>query len=261
MNYNLIIFISYFLLITISILGYGLLFQRLLNIKIDVHNFGYVGLFGIYILLIYSYLSNLIIAHFELHNLLVLIFGITAFTFSTYKKHRKYKKEYIFTLVVFVLLFISLIQFKNHDDFPYYHFPYTYYLTQQSFYFGIGGFNHGFRTPSSIFYLNSLFYLPYAKFYLFNFTSIFVLGFANIILLKKVHYYFKFLKIRNEELNFINFLSLLSFIFINIFFYRLSEYGTDRAAMILIFLLIIELVNFINFKKINNTDLFCIYLL
>tara|TARA_B110000977_G_scaffold201338_1_gene295422 strand:- start:2554 stop:4257 length:1704 start_codon:yes stop_codon:yes gene_type:complete len=261
MNYNLIIFISYFLLITISILGYGLLFHRLLNIKIDVHDFGYVGLFGIYILLIYSYLSNLIIAHSELHNLLVLIFGITAFIFSTYRKNRKYKKEYIFTLVVFVLLFISLIQFKNHDDFPYYHFPYTYYLTQQSFYFGIGEFNHGFRTPSSIFYLNSLFYLPYAKFYLFNFTSIFVLGFANIILLKKVHYYFKFLKIRNEELNFINFLSLLSFIFINIFFYRLSEYGTDRAAMILIFLFIIELLNFLNFKKINKTDLFCIYLL
>ena len=197
MNYNLLIFISYFSLITISIIGYGLLFLRLLNIKIDAYNFGYVGLLGIYILLIYSYLSNLIIAHFELHNLLVLIFGITAFIFSTYKKCSRYKKEYIFTFVVFILLFISLMQFKNHDDFSYYHFPYTYYLTQQSFHFGIGQFNHGFRTPSSIFYLNSLFYLPFAKFYLFNFTSIFVLGFANIILLKKVHYYFKFLKIRN----------------------------------------------------------------
>ena len=69
----------------------GLLFLRLLNIKIDAHNFGYVGLLGIYILLIYSYLSNLIIAHFELHNLLVLIFGITAFIFSTYKKYLRYK--------------------------------------------------------------------------------------------------------------------------------------------------------------------------
>ena len=261
MNYNLLIFITYFSLITISILGYGLLFLRLFSIKVDVYNFGYVGLFGIYILLIYSYLSNLITAHSELHNLLILIFGITAFIFSTYKKHKEYKKEYIFTLLVFVLLFISLMQFKNHDDFPYYHFPYTYYLTQQSFYFGIGEFNHGFRTPSSIFYLNSLFYLPFAKFYLFNFTSILVLGFANIILLKKIHNYFRFLKNRNDELNFINFLSLLSFMFINIFFYRLSEYGTDRAAMILIFLLIIELLNFINFKKINKTDLFCIYLL
>ena len=30
----------------------------------------------------------------------------------------------------------------------------------------IGRFNHGFRTPSSIFYINSLFYLPFAEYYL-----------------------------------------------------------------------------------------------
>ena len=42
----------------------------------------------------------------------------------------------------------------NNDDFSYYHFQYTYYLTQDSFSFGVGQFNHGFRTPSSIFYLN-----------------------------------------------------------------------------------------------------------
>ena len=33
--------------------------------------------------------------------------------------------------------------------------------------FGLGNFNHGFRTPSSIFYLNSLFYLPVIKYYFF----------------------------------------------------------------------------------------------
>ena len=261
MIHNLFIFTSYYILILISILGYGLFFFKLLKIRFDSGNFGYAGLFGIYILIVYSYLSNLIIAHTELHNLAILFFGLILFIFSIKKKYSEYKKEIIFTLIVFILLFCALFQFKNHDDFSYYHFPYTYYLTQQSFYLGVGHFNHGFRTPSSIFYINSLFYLPFAKFYLFNFFSIFILGFANIILLKKVHNYFKFLKDKNKQLNFVNFLSLLSFIFINIFFYRLAEYGTDRAAMILIFLLLIELLNFINLKKIKNSDLFYIYLL
>jgi hypothetical protein len=261
MTHNLFIFTTYYILILISILGYGLFFLKLLKIRFDYINFGYSGLFGIYILLVYSYLSNLFIPHNEIHNLTILFIGLFAFIFSVKKKYFEYKKEIIFTSIVFILLFCALFQFKNHDDFPYYHFPYTYYLTQQSLYLGVGQFNHGFRTPSSIFYINSLFYLPFAKFYLFNFFSIFILGFANIILLKKAHNYFKYLPIKNDQLNFVHFLSLLSFIFINIFFYRISEYGTDRAAMILIFLLLIELLNFINLKKNKNYDLFYIYLL
>ena len=249
------------MLILTSIVGYGLYSLKLLKIKFDFINFGYAGLFGIYILIVYSYFSNLFIAHTETHNLAILCIGLILFVYLIKQKYSSYKSEIIFSFIVFVLLFCAVLQFKNHDDFPYYHFPYTYYLTQQSLHIGIGQFNHGFRTPSSIFYINSLFYLPYAKFYLFNFFSLFILGFANIILLKKIHNYFKFISTKDKQLNFIHFLSLLSFVFINIFFYRLSEYGTDRAAMVLIFLFVIELLNFVNLKSIKTFNLFYIYLL
>ena len=259
--YNFFIFTTYYLLILTSIIGYGLYFLKLLKIKFDFINFGYAGLFGIYILIVYSYFSNLLIAHTETHNLVILCIGLILFIYLIKQKYSLLKSEIIFSFIVFVLLFCAVLQFKNHDDFAYYHFPYAYYLTQQSLHIGIGQFGHGFRTPSSIFYINSLFYLPYAKFYLFNFFSLFILGFANIILLKKIHNYFKFTSAKGEQLNFIHFLSLLSFIFINIFFYRMSEYGTDRAAMILIFLFVIELLNFVNLKNIKTFNLFYIYLL
>ena len=249
------------MLILVSVFGYGLFFLKLFKIKLDLINFGYTGLFGIYILIIYSYFSNFFIAHSEFHNLLVLFIGLILFIYSIKQKYFLYKNEIIFSFVVFVIIFLAVLQFKNHDDFEYYHFPYTYYLTQQSLHIGIGQFNHGFRTPSSIFYINSLFYLPYAKFYLFNFFSLFILGFANIILLKKIHNYFRFVSTKDKQLKLTHFLSLLSFIFINIFFYRISEYGTDRAAMILIFLFIIELLNFVNLKIIKTSNLFYIYLL
>ena len=262
MAFNLLIFISYYVLILTSILGYGLFFLKLFNIKIEFNNFGYVGLFGLYILLIYSYFSNIIFAHGELHNSIVILLGIFLFIFFIKTKYPQYKQEIIFTTVVFAIIFCSLLQFKNHDDFPYYHFPYTHYLTQQSLYIGIGKFNHGFKTPSSIFYINSLFYLPLAKYHLYNFSSIFILGFANIILLKKIHNFFEFSNSqKRNKIDFINFLSLASFMFINIFFYRLSEYGTDRAAMILIFIFIIELLRLVNLKNIKTSDLFYIYLL
>jgi hypothetical protein len=57
------------------------------------------------------------------------------------------------------------------------------------------------------------------------------------------------LRIKEKKTDDILYLSLLSFIFINIFFYRIQEHGTDRSAQILIFILFIELLLFINFTK------------
>ena len=147
-------------------------------------------------------------------------------------------------------MFLALLLFKTHDDFPYYHFPYTYYLTQSPMLIGIGQFNHGFRTPSSLFYINSLFYLPIIKYYSFYIPTLLIMGFANLILLKKILRF-------NEKIlkDFIFYFSLLFFIFLNIFFYRLQEHGTDRTAQILTVILLLQIFTFVGFKK-NYKEIF-----
>ena len=158
MMLNLIIFtLSYFLIIY-SVLGYGLLVENIFNKKSISYDFGYLGLYGIFFLIIYSYFSHLFIAHNLLHNSIIIIFGLLYFLINLEKFLQRKILFYYFLL--FFILFVSLFMFKAHDDFPYYHFPYTYYLNQNSIIIGIGQYNHGFRTPSSLFYLNSLFYLP-----------------------------------------------------------------------------------------------------
>ena len=140
-------------------------------------------------------------------------------------------------------MYIGLIIFKTHDDFPYYHFPYSYYLTQNNTFIGIGIFNHGFRTPSSLFYLSSVFYLPLIKYNLFLLPALLILGFANLILLSKI--------VKNLNLNKIDYslyLCLFSLAFINIFFYRIQEHGTDRSAQILVFILFIDFLLFVSFR-------------
>ena len=263
MTSNFFIFFLFYFLILISIIGYGTLVSVILNFN-HIHNVGFLGINGIFFLIFYSYLSNLFIAHSSIHNLIIVIVGIVIFFYSIKKKNLKFKKDLIFLSIIFLLIFISLLIFKNHDDFPYYHFPYTYYLTQESFSFGIGQFVHAFRTPSSIFYLNSLFYLPIAEYFLFNFSTAYILGFVNIILLKKIHIFFLHYKLEkgiNYKTDFINFLSLLVFIFINIFFYRLGEHGTDRSAQILIFVLIIFLFEYMKKSNSSKIDLNFIYIL
>ena len=256
MSLNLVTFVFFYFAIITSTVGYGFFVANLANLKIENYNRGYLGLFGVFFLIFYSYFSHFFIPHDYSNNLVILALGLLSFIYF-FKKENKY--EYIFLYLFFFVLFIGFIIFKSHDDFSYYHFPYTYYLTQSKILVGVGNFNHGFRTPSSIFYLNSLFYFPIVKYYFFHIGAVMIMGFSSLILFE---YIFK--KLNEKSTDIIFFLSLISFIFINIFFYRISEHGTDRSAQILIFLLIIELLILINLDshfRENSTKFFILLIL
>ena len=241
---NLYLYIFFYVFILFSTIGYGFLFLNLGNSLKKNIDLGYVGLFGIFFILGYSYISNLFLPHGKLHNFIFLGIGIFLFIYFYFQKIKNSRNKILLVFLVFLILFLASFIFKTHDDFPYYHFPYSYYLTQTDLMIGVGQFNHGFRTPSSIFYINSLVYLPLINFNLIHMPSLMIMGFANIIFLIKINENFLLKKI-----DFIGFYSLLAFIFVNIFFYRISEHGTDRSAQILIFLLILEVITFSNLNS------------
>ena len=252
MNINfLVIFFLYFV-VSFSVIGYGYLFCKFILKEKENFNHGYFGLFGFFILITYSYLSHFFFAHSLVHNSLIIVFGFLIFVVFL----RKNLKDIFFTSGILLVFFISLMILKTHDDFPYYHFGYSYYLTDSPLMIGIGKFNHGFRTPSSIFYLNSLFYLPIIKFYFFHLPSVLIIGFVNIIFIK---YLIKNIKI--IDINFISYFILFSILFINIFFYRMAEHGTDRSAQVIIFLLLSEILILINMKSFQENQLTKILLL
>ena len=234
----------YFYLISYSLIGYGIIVSSFLDIK--KNDFGYLGLLGLTFFLIISFVSSLLINHDYYSNVFFLIIGlILLFIFKS--KINDFKKNFFYHLSIFSLLILFIAVGKNHDDFPYYHFPYISILTEFTHPFGLGLLNNGFRSPSSIFFLGSMFYLPGISVYLFHITPAIILGFANLILLKKV-----FEKNTFDQFKFDNLISLISIIFINIFFYRLAEHGTDRSGMILVILSIIIFLKVINIKTVNN---------
>ena len=245
MNNFLIFFTSYFLIV-MSCLGYGSAITKFSKFNIKNIDIGFTGIVGIFFLILYSYASHLFYAHTYIHNLLLLILGNIFFFRFTIQKFDN--SEIAILFILFLILFIAFILFKTHDDFGYYHFPYTVYLTQNPLILGVGLFNHGFRTPSSIFYLNSLFYLPIVKHFMFHMGAILVMGFTNLTLLKSI-----LNKINERKIDQIFYLKLLIFIFINIFFYRIAEHGTDRSAQILIFILIVHFYEMrFNYSKFSE---------
>jgi len=246
--HSLIILLIYYWLITFSLVGYGILFNQVF-LKSSENDIGYVGFYGVFILILFSYISSFFIPHTELFNSTILLIGLLNILINKEKNILKNNIKKL--LIVFFILTIFILLAKNHDDFPYYHFPYTHLLTEYSNMTGLGNFNHGFRTHSSIFYLSSLFNLPYSNYFLLHLSPVFFMGFANIILYNKILLYFE-----GRKPSYILYLSLLSFVFINVFFVRLGEHGTDRSAMILIIILIIELLYLTNKKKIVDKNSF-----
>ena len=216
--------IIFYFLILFSILGYGRI-VTIFNSNYQASSFD--GLIGISILILISFITNLFFPHNFIHNSIIILFGLFFFIFDLKNNYVNRLKELKLLLLIFSIIFIGILLYKNHDDFFYYHFPYSLILTNFEKIFGLGNLNHGFRTPSSIFYLNSLFYLPGIKYYLMNSGAVYIFGFANLILIELI---LKFIN-RNKS-NFILFLSILSFIYINSKFSRFSEHGTDLSAII-----------------------------
>ena len=243
---DVIVFFLFFYLLLISVLGYGLLFQNLCfgAIKsMNDQNTIYIGFYGLFFITFISLISSLFVPHDFTHNILLHLSGVLSFIFLKVENKKKYLKI-IFLISIFTIS--ALLISKTHDDFSYYHLPFTKYLTEQKVIFGMGNLLHGYKLISSLFFLNSTFYLPVIEYFSFHFTLLYFLIFFNFFLLKEV--------VSKGTHEVTKFLYLFAFAFFNLSFNRLSEYGTDKAGQLLIVILIIKIFQYTCFNK-NKTDL------
>ena len=245
---SLFYFILFYFLFLFSIVGYGNLFKNIFNLK--ENNLGYLGILGILTLIIFTYSANFFIPIYPAISLFLLICGIFLFIKFFINNFKIFKKDFLILILIFIFLIFFILNAKNHDDFPYYHFSYINIITQLENVFGLGNFNHGFRTPSSIFYLSSVFNLPGTDYNLIHLSPVFFSGFVNFIFLKKID-----LNLKNKENFSIILLSIMSLALINIFFYRMAEHGTDRSAQVIILLIFIEIIEYINKKHLAEEQL------
>ncbi len=246
----------YLYIISFSLIGYGIIVSKYLSINTNC--FGIFGILGITFIGIVSYLSSIFISHNMIFNSLILLIGLSLFLYYSILI-KNFKRELLLLCAICFIKIIFVLVAKNHDDFPYYHFPYISLLTEYSHPIGIGVLNNGFRSPSSIFFISSMFYLPKSEIFLFHLTPAFIQIFANIVFLKMI--FDKKIFTRNK---FYNFYSLFAFCFINIFFYRLAEHGTDRSGMILLLIAFVYLIHICTLEKKmseNLSDFFKIFVI
>jgi hypothetical protein len=244
---DVFLFIFYFYLIFFSIIGYGFLFCRLSKINLREISIGIIGLVGVFFLTLISYLTIIFFPHNYIHNLIIVLTGILLVAYEFFDVKKIFRKQFIKSSLIALIFISGLFISKNNEDFGYYHFAYIVSLTENKVQFGLANYNSGFGTHSSIFYFTSSLYLPLINYYLFNVHGLLILIFFNIFLLD--NFFFR----KKKNINFINILSLFAFVYFNLLFSRLAEYGTDRAGQMVVFLIIILYLN-ISIKKFFFED-------
>lgn len=245
---NFIIFILYFYLILFSILGYGFWTFRFINSNKSLANEDiYCGFFGITFITIISlivifFLKNKLFFNFFFH-----LIGCAYFIYFVFKNNKKkfLKEIIILSIVLISLLFIS----KTNEDFGYYHLPLVKYLTEEKILLGISNIGHGYKFLSSLFNFNSLISLPKINFYSFHFVYIYYLIFFNFFCIRKFF--------DNNEIKNVKLLYLFAFVFFNLSFNRIAEYGTDKVGQLVISIIVIDFFSKLLLKK---KDIFLNYL-
>tara|TARA_B100000035_G_scaffold32666_1_gene24825 strand:- start:135 stop:452 length:318 start_codon:yes stop_codon:yes gene_type:complete len=101
---NLLVFYFGYLAILFSIIGYGYISSKLLSVRFSL---GEMGISGILLITILSYLTNFVFAHNFVHNSIILLIGL--FTFFLLLKKKLFRKKIILILSISSLLFIGLL--------------------------------------------------------------------------------------------------------------------------------------------------------
>jgi len=246
---ELIKFIITYSILTLSIIGYGFFFcnyfTRFNNINLSNISIGYIGLFGIFFLIFIAYSTNIFFAHSNYHNLIIHLIGILSFSFFFKKNYKKIRLKYFF--LAYLISFFAIFYFKSHDDFSYYHFSFIENITRNKIEFGLGHFDVAFNHVSSLFYFHSLFKTSLTSHFFYQIGQMSIVIFVNTVLFENI---FNNKNTTKLDINF--YLSLFCIFFINIFFYRLAEHGTDRSAQILFFLCVMLIIGIL--KKNDHVD-------
>ena len=103
MNDSLLILIIWYFFIPFSVIGFGLLAQKLIIKDFVDNNFGYAGIMGIFLLILYSYASNFFVIHSKLHNTGILVLGFFSYL---YFFNLDRKNIYQQSLVILIILLI-----------------------------------------------------------------------------------------------------------------------------------------------------------
>jgi len=241
----MLIFLFFFTIYFISIIGLGFQTKKLLS-PLNITSIGEAGILGLFTISFIITFFHLFFPISDFFNVLILLFGMIFFltNYKAIKLNFKIEKSSII-----ILIFLSIFLFFNHkpnEDFGFYHLPYVVNLKSEKIIFGLSNLQINQGWNSMWLNLHSFFSFKYNGYKTIYIVNILFYLFINLVFLKKI-FYLNISKEKSELLT--KYFSIAFFCFFNIKFARLNSFGIDVPSN---FLLILSILYF--FKTLHSHE-------
>ena len=100
---NYLIFLASYFLIVVSVVGHGILAIKFTKVDVSMDEIGFIGLIGIFFLILYSYITHFFISHGYTHNIIFITIGLVSIYY--FRNKLLTKKNLIFLFSIFFIIF------------------------------------------------------------------------------------------------------------------------------------------------------------
>tara|TARA_B100001057_G_C22857399_1_gene953181 strand:- start:47 stop:1849 length:1803 start_codon:yes stop_codon:yes gene_type:complete len=231
--------ILFFFITLFTSIGYGLIFKKIILKNNSFYSYGELGIYGLFFLSLISIIMHFFVSLNAYLNLLIVIFGISVIFFKV-DLIKKFKKRYI---VIFLLLFPSLIFFEYHADYFWYHLPYINVAHDYKIIFGLANLNDNLGYSHIWYDILAILNLPYFETYYLSVVAIVFLFFFLIFLSE----YYSIFSNKFTRTFIIFCISFIAMIYSNS-----KDYGSEIQVNLIYLMISIYIFQYFNENKITE---------
>ena len=242
MLFEVAIFSFYTLFCLFSVLGYGIIFSKIIYNPSE-KNIGELGIFGFLLLYFISLFFHFFIPLSYWFNFIILSLGfVISIAKFNYFKNEIVKIKTQFILITLIIL-PSILIYKTHGDYEWYHLPYVNYLNNFKIIFGLVNVVNHYAHGHGWMDIMGLFSLP-------------VIETKGVSIIALIFFYFFLLylifEIKNTKLKSIKIYSIIAIIYCLATYNKLADFGAEIQPALMILVIILNVIKLLNNNNSNE---------
>tara|TARA_Y100000590_G_scaffold466149_1_gene640603 strand:- start:359 stop:2188 length:1830 start_codon:yes stop_codon:yes gene_type:complete len=248
MFFEIFLFVFYTIFCFFSVLGYGILFNKLVFRDKDT-NIGELGFFGFLIIFFISIFFHFFTPLLYWINFNILLFGLLISFINIHFIAKQFLYSSKTILVCTAVILTSILINNTHGDHEWYHLMYVNYLNNFKIVFGLVNIQNSLAHGHGWMDIMGLFSLPIVE---NKGVSIIALLFFYFFIL------YLLLEIKTTQLKSVKIYSIILIVYCLATFNKLADFGTEIQPSLIILVLIINILKLLHNK---NTSELCVRIL
>ena len=239
MIFEIFLFIFYTIFCFFSVLGYGILFNKLIY-RDKAANIGELGFYGFLIIFFISIFFHFFIPLFYWFNLNVLLIGLIISLINIRLIYNQFSNSSRTILACTLVLLTAILINNTHGDHEWYHLMYVNYLNNFKIVFGLVNIQNSLAHGHGWMDIMGIFSLPLIENKGVSIPALLFFYFFIIYLL---------LEIKTTQLKSVKIYSIIILVYCIATFNKLADFGTEIQPSLIILVLILNIL-----KLLNNTN-------